>query len=64
MSTYLHYNWMETIEKTILKNLILNEDYTRKVLPFIKKDYFDSVHEKVIFEESERFISEYKSVPQ
>ena len=54
---------METIEKTILKNLILNEDYTRKVLPFIKKDYFDSVHEKVIFEESERFISEYNKCP-
>ena len=54
---------METIEKTILKNLILNEDYTRKVLPFLKKDYFDSVHEKVIFEESERFIGEYNKCP-
>ena len=54
---------METIEKTILKNLILNEDYTRKVLPFLKKDYFDSVHEKVIFEESEKFIGEYNKCP-
>jgi hypothetical protein len=31
---------MTTIEQTILTNLIYNEQYTRKVLPFIKGDYF------------------------
>ena len=32
---------IETIENTIIKNLICNEEYTRKVLPFLKPDYFD-----------------------
>ena len=40
---------METIENTILKNLLLNEDYARKVLPFVKTDYFDNTGEKIIF---------------
>ena len=30
---------MERIESTILKNLIHNEDYARKVIPFIQPDY-------------------------
>ena len=42
---------METIENTILKNLLLNEDYVRKVLPFVKTDYFDNTGEKIIFQE-------------
>ena len=31
----------QSIERTALTNLITNEDYAKKVLPFIKKDYFD-----------------------
>ena len=34
---------METIENTIIQNLVTNEEYTRKVLPFLKPDYFDTV---------------------
>ena len=37
---------MERIETTILKNLIFNEEYSRKVLPFLKNEYFESYHEK------------------
>ena len=47
---------MERIETTILKNLIFNEEYFRKVLPFIKGEYFESVHEKVTFEEISKYI--------
>ena len=47
---------MERIETTILKNLIVNEEYSRKVLPFIKGEYFDSLHEKIAFEEIAKFI--------
>ena len=54
---------IETIENTILKNLIRNEDYTRKVLPFLKPDYFDNTHEKIIFEECAKFIIEYDKSP-
>ena len=50
---------IETIENTIIKNLIRNEDYTRKVLPFLKPDYFDKTTEKILFEESAKFIVEY-----
>ena len=35
---------METIENTIIQNLVTNEDYTRKVLPFLNPDYFVKTH--------------------
>ena len=54
---------MERIETTILKNLIFNEDYSRKVLPFLKNEYFESYHEKVVFEEIAKFIIEYGNLP-
>ena len=52
---------MERIENTILRNLIFNEDYSRKVIPFIQPDYFEQKSEKVIFEEIVKFISKYGS---
>jgi len=52
---------MERLELTILKNLIFNEDYARKVIPFIQPDYFESKSEKVIFEEIVQFIVKYGS---
>ena len=54
---------IETIENTIIKNLISNEEYMRKVLPFLKPDYFDNTHEKIIFEEVAKFIIEYDKSP-
>ena len=50
---------MEKIELLILRNLICNEDYIRKVLPFIKQEYFQDYNLKVIFDEIHSFISEY-----
>ena len=52
---------MERIETTILRNLVFNEDYSRKVIPFIQPDYFDQKTEKVIFEEIVQFIVKYGS---
>ena len=52
---------MERIETTILRNLICNEDYARKVIPFIQPDYFEQRSEKVIFEEVTQFIVKYNS---
>ena len=52
---------MERIETTILKNLIFNEDYSRKVIPFIKSEYFENRSEKIIFEEITKFIVKYNS---
>ena len=52
---------MERIETTILRNLVFNEDFSRKVIPFIEPDYFEERKEKVIFEEITRFIVKYGS---
>jgi replicative DNA helicase len=52
---------MERIETTILRNLIFNEDYSRKVIPFIQPDYFEQKSEKIIFEEIVQFIVKYGS---
>ena len=52
---------MERIETTILRNLIFNEDYSRKVIPFIQPDYFEQRSEKTIFEEIVQFIVKYGS---
>ena len=47
----------------ILKNLNFNEEYTRKVLPFLKQDYFNERNERLIFNEIESFITEYSNIP-
>ena len=52
---------MERIETTIIKNLIFNEEYSRKVIPFIEPEYFEQRSEKIIYEEIVRFISKYDS---
>ena len=52
---------MERIETTILRNLIYNEEYSRKVIPFIKPEYFEQRTENVIFEEITQFIVKYGS---
>ena len=54
---------MNRLEQTILKNLIHNEDYTRKVLPFVKADYFSDNNEKLVFKEVYDFINKYKNPP-
>ena len=54
---------MNRLEQTILKNLIYNEEYTRKVLPFIQSDYFSDNTEKVVFKEIFEFVNKYKNLP-
>ena len=54
---------MNRLEQTILKNLIYNEDFTRKVLPFIRGEYFTDNTEKVVFNEIFEFVNKYKNLP-
>jgi replicative DNA helicase len=54
---------MNRLEQTILKNLIYNEEYTRKVLPFIKAEYFSDQNEKTLFKEVFEFVNKYKNLP-
>ena len=51
------------LEQTILKNLIYNEEYLRKVLPFIKDEYFTDRTEKLLFKEIISFVQTYNSTP-
>ena len=50
---------MEKVEFLILRNLLHNEVYLRKVIPFIKSEYFEDLNQKVIFEEILKFVQEY-----
>jgi replicative DNA helicase len=54
---------MLNIEQTILSNLIYNEDYARKVIVFLKGDYFQSNTDRIVFEEIQTFYSKYNDVP-
>ena len=53
----------QTIERTTLSNLVYNEPYARKVLPFIKPEYFSNRHERVVFEEINLFMEKYGNQP-
>jgi len=51
------------IENTILGSLFYKEDYTRKVLPFIKEEYFGNRVEQLLFGEVFKFIEKYNNLP-
>ena len=53
----------QTIERTALTHLIYNEDYARKVIPFLKPDYFSNRSERIVFEEIEKFMDKYNALP-
>ena len=50
---------MDKVEFLILRNLIHNEEYVRKVIPLIKAEYFVDFNQKVVFEEITKFVVEY-----
>ena len=54
---------MKNIERTILANLICNDEYARKVLPFLKPDYFQDNNEKIVFDEISKFAMKYSKLP-
>ena len=53
----------QTIERTALSQLVCNEEYARKVLPFLKGDYFSDKIERAVFEEIQKFVEKYNGVP-
>jgi replicative DNA helicase len=50
------------IETVILKNLFHNDEYTRKVIPYLREDYFRD-EERIIFRHANSFITEYNKLP-
>ena len=51
------------IETVILQNLINDDEYMRKVIPFLKRDYFIDNNEKIIYDRIKDFIDQYNAVP-
>ena len=52
------------IEEITLSKLILNETYTRKVLPFIKDDYFDLSSHKILFSTLSEYVNKFETTPE
>ena len=51
------------IEQTIISSLFYREDYTRKVLPFIKEEYFGNRVEQLLYGEIFKFVEKYNNLP-
>ena len=54
---------MEKVEFLTLKNLLHNEEYLRKVIPFLKPEYYQDPNQKVVFEEIQSFVEQYNDIP-
>ena len=51
------------IENTIISSLFFNEDYTRKVVPFVKEEYFGNRVEQLLYGEIFKFVEKYNNLP-
>ncbi len=51
-----------TIQTTVLRNLLTNEDYTRRVVPYLKKEYFEGEH-RVLFDQVVNYVGKYNRLP-
>jgi len=52
------------IEKQILQALVTNEDYTRQVLPFLKKDYFQQLEYSLVYDVISEYFEKYNAIPK
>ena len=52
-----------SIERTILSNLLFNNEYNRKVIPFLKSEYFQDYNEKVVFDLIDDYVKKYNDFP-
>ena len=54
---------MERLESTILRNLLYNEKYARKTLPFLKDEYFIQITDRAVFQEIQKYFEKYSNFP-
>ena len=54
---------MEAIESTIIKNLVSDDTYVRKVIPYIKPEYFNEYADKILFDIINNFVVTYGQTP-
>jgi len=50
------------LEQTILRHILNDEAYMRKVLPFIKPEYFEGIY-RTLFKETGKFVAKYNKLP-
>ena len=55
---------MQKIEEITLSKLILDENYCRQVMPFLKDDYFDTINNKVLFTAVQEYVQEFSAMPE
>ena len=53
---------MATIQTTVLRNLLTNEGFTRRVIPYLKKEYFEDDH-RVVFDTVLQYVGKYNKIP-
>ena len=56
-------NLTQRIETAILNNLVYNDEYTRRVIPFLKPEYFTDHTEKTIYQTLWSYVDKYKASP-
>ena len=54
---------MNEVEQLVIKNLLLDEEYVRKALPFVKSEYFADLTGKRLFEVIHKYFTEYSAIP-
>lgn len=54
---------MKNVEQVVLANLVYNEPYTRKVLPFLKDEYFTNDAQRIVFQQVRGFVEKYNKLP-
>ena len=54
---------MKKLEKIILKNLFHNEQFVRKILPYLKSEYLQERTERSLFEEVQKYVLQYNEIP-
>ena len=54
---------MNSLEFTILNNLVTNDQFRRQAFPYLKKEYFEEEHNKLLFDLISNFIDKYVEMP-
>ena len=54
---------MSKVEDLVIKNLLLDEEYVRKAMPFIKPEYFSELVEKNLFTVISKYFTDYSAIP-
>ena len=54
---------MSKVENLVIKNLLLDEEYVRKAMPFIKGEYFSELLERNLYNVINKYFTDYSALP-